>query len=387
VNAVISGLTGRALLIDGEKYSLLDASCEVVVPVTLSQVVDFLHQAHDGEFINDTTLNLVREQLALAYDKQESLDLFLIVLDQNLSNDIQFEAIDVLETSLKRPEIRTHLLNLFFTRPLPDYTDLSVAIELCLIQNANLLSGLIKSIQYHQSRISIAWKYWSLIPKSTFGDEAKRKTIQSVAIKSGVFYAIVLGMSEGNLAKAESKALSNLKQQPNFQQIISNWLLHLKNYKHTKPNLEVKQEQFTQEKLYNHKVTGRVTESPSYELVANTSLAQALSTIGEMSVMEVVALVEAMEEKFGVSAAAAVAADGDTGTTEEQTEFDVVLTFAGEKKLNVIKAVRALTGFGLKEAKAIVDGAPSTVKEGVSKDNAEAAKKRLEEAGASIELK
>ena len=117
-----------------------------------------------------------------------------------------------------------------------------------------------------------------------------------------------------------------------------------------------------------------------------------LNAIAEMSVMEVVELVEAMEEKFGVSAAAAVAvaapaAGGDAAAAEEQTEFDVVLTSAGEKKVNAIKAVRALTGLGLKEAKAMVDGAPSTVKEGVSKDDAEEAKKTLEEAGASVEVK
>jgi len=116
-----------------------------------------------------------------------------------------------------------------------------------------------------------------------------------------------------------------------------------------------------------------------------------LNAIAEMSVMDVVALVEAMEEKFGVSAAAAVAAApaaADAGAAaEEQTEFDVVLTAAGEKKVNVIKAVRALTGLGLKEAKGMVDDAPSTIKEGVSKDDAAAAKKELEEAGASVEVK
>jgi len=118
-----------------------------------------------------------------------------------------------------------------------------------------------------------------------------------------------------------------------------------------------------------------------------------LNAIAEMSVMDVVELVEAMEEKFGVSAAAAVAAapvaaGGDAGgAAEEKTEFDVVLSAAGDKKVNVIKAVRGLTGLGLKEAKAMVDGAPSTVKEGVSKDDAEAAKKELEEAGASVEIK
>jgi large subunit ribosomal protein L7/L12 len=118
-----------------------------------------------------------------------------------------------------------------------------------------------------------------------------------------------------------------------------------------------------------------------------------LNAIAEMSVMEVVELVEAMEEKFGVSAAAAVAvaapaAAGDGGAAaEEQTEFDVVLASAGDKKINVIKAVRAITGLGLKEAKAMVDGAPSAVKEGASKDDAEAAKAQLEEAGATVELK
>lgn len=117
-----------------------------------------------------------------------------------------------------------------------------------------------------------------------------------------------------------------------------------------------------------------------------------LNAIAEMSVMEVVELVEAMEEKFGVSAQAAVAvaaapAGGDTAAAEEQTEFDVVLTAIGEKKVNVIKAVRGITGLGLKEAKDLVDGAPSSIKEGASKDEAEDAKKQLEEAGATAELK
>jgi large subunit ribosomal protein L7/L12 len=119
-----------------------------------------------------------------------------------------------------------------------------------------------------------------------------------------------------------------------------------------------------------------------------------LNAIAEMSVMEVVELISDMEEKFGVSAAAAVAAapaagGGDAGgaAAEEQSEFDVVLTAAGDKKVNVIKAVRAATGLGLKEAKALVDEAPSSIKEGVSKDDAEGVKKQLEEAGATVELK
>lgn len=115
-----------------------------------------------------------------------------------------------------------------------------------------------------------------------------------------------------------------------------------------------------------------------------------INAVAEMSVMDVVELIEAMEEKFGVTAAvAAVAvAGGDAGAAaEEKTEFDVVLTAAGDKKVNVIKAVRAATGLGLKEAKAMVDGAPATVKEGASKDEAEALKKELEEAGASVEIK
>ena len=117
-----------------------------------------------------------------------------------------------------------------------------------------------------------------------------------------------------------------------------------------------------------------------------------LNAIGDMSVMEVVELVSAMEEKFGVTAAVAVAAapaaaDGDAGAAEEQSEFDVVLTAAGEKKVNVIKAVRAITGLGLKEAKAVVDDAPSAVKEAVTKDEAEDFKKQLEDAGATVELK
>lgn len=118
-----------------------------------------------------------------------------------------------------------------------------------------------------------------------------------------------------------------------------------------------------------------------------------LNAIADMSVMDVVELVEAMEEKFGVSAAAAVAvaapaAGGDAGgAAAEQTEFDVVLTSAGDKKVNAIKAVRAITGLGLKEAKEMVESAPATVKEGVSKEDAEEVKKQLEEAGASVELK
>lgn len=113
-----------------------------------------------------------------------------------------------------------------------------------------------------------------------------------------------------------------------------------------------------------------------------------INAVSEMSVMQVVELIQAMEEKFGVSAAAAAGpAAAVAAVAEEQTEFNVVLTETGEKKVNVIKAVRELTGLGLKEAKALVDGAPGTIKEGVSKDEAEAAKKTLEDAGAKVELK
>jgi large subunit ribosomal protein L7/L12 len=118
-----------------------------------------------------------------------------------------------------------------------------------------------------------------------------------------------------------------------------------------------------------------------------------LNAIADMSVMEIVELIEAMEEKFGVTAAAAVAAApvaaaGEAGAAaEEKTEFDVVLTAAGEKKVNVIKVVRAVTGLGLKEAKGLVDGAPSPIKEGATKEEAEDIKKQLEEAGGSAELK
>ena len=114
-----------------------------------------------------------------------------------------------------------------------------------------------------------------------------------------------------------------------------------------------------------------------------------LNAVAEMSVMDVVALIEAMEEKFGVSAAAAVAvAGGDAGAAaEEQTEFDVVMTSFGEKKVAVIKAVRGATGLGLKEAKDLVESAPKAIKEGVEKAEAEELKKTLEEAGASVEIK
>ena len=120
-----------------------------------------------------------------------------------------------------------------------------------------------------------------------------------------------------------------------------------------------------------------------------------LNAIAEMSVMDVVELIADMEEKFGVSAAAAVAVaapaagggDAGAGGAEEKSEFDVVLASAGDKKVNVIKAVRAITGLGLKEAKALVDDAPSPIKEGVSKDEADDFQKQLEEAGATVELK
>ncbi len=118
-----------------------------------------------------------------------------------------------------------------------------------------------------------------------------------------------------------------------------------------------------------------------------------LEAIAGMTVMEVVELIEAMEEKFGVTAAAAVAAapagaGGDEAAAEEeQTEFDVVLTSFGSTKVGVIKAVRALTGLGLKEAKQAVEGVPNAIKEAVSKDEAEEAKKLLEEAGATVEVK
>ena len=120
-----------------------------------------------------------------------------------------------------------------------------------------------------------------------------------------------------------------------------------------------------------------------------------LETLSSMTVMEVVDLIAAMEEKFGVSAAAAVAAapaaaaGGDAGgeAAEEKDEFDVVLTGFGDKKVGVIKAVRAITGLGLKEAKDMVEGAPTTVKEGASKAESEELKKQLEEAGATVELK
>ena len=117
-----------------------------------------------------------------------------------------------------------------------------------------------------------------------------------------------------------------------------------------------------------------------------------LETISNMTVMEVVDLIEAMEEKFGVSAAAATVVAGPAGgdapaAAEEKTEFDVILAGFGDNKVGVIKAVRGITGLGLKEAKALVEGAPFFVKEGASKDEAEDIKKQLEEAGATVEMK
>jgi len=118
-----------------------------------------------------------------------------------------------------------------------------------------------------------------------------------------------------------------------------------------------------------------------------------LSAISEMSVLELSELINDMEEKFGVSAAAAVAvaapaaAAADAGGSEEQTEFDVVLSSFGEKKVSVIKAVRAITSLGLKEAKDLVESAPAPIKEGVPKDEAEELKKQLEDAGGTVEVK
>lgn|SRR5690554_3733045 len=126
-----------------------------------------------------------------------------------------------------------------------------------------------------------------------------------------------------------------------------------------------------------------------------SKIQEVLTIVKEMSVLELNELVKAFEEEFGVSAAAPVmvAAGGAAGTGEqaaapdEKTEFDVILTSAGDKKIQVIKAVREATGLGLKEAKDLVDSAPKAVKEGISKDDAEALKAKLEEAGATVELK
>jgi large subunit ribosomal protein L7/L12 len=119
------------------------------------------------------------------------------------------------------------------------------------------------------------------------------------------------------------------------------------------------------------------------------SQADILDAVSNMTVMEIVDLISAMEEKFGVSAAAAVAAApaAAAAVVEEQTEFNVIMTSFGENKVSVIKAVRAITGLGLKEAKDAVEGVPTTVKEGVSKAEAEDVKKALTEAGATVEVK
>lgn len=125
--------------------------------------------------------------------------------------------------------------------------------------------------------------------------------------------------------------------------------------------------------------------------MANEKIKSILETLDTLTVIELSELVSAVEERYGVSAAAAVAvaapAEGGAAAAEEQTEFDVILTSAGAAKINVIKAVREITGLGLKEAKELVDGAPKAVKEKVSADDAEAAKAKLEEAGATVEVK
>lgn len=128
-------------------------------------------------------------------------------------------------------------------------------------------------------------------------------------------------------------------------------------------------------------------------MAAAASKEEVLESISQMSVMDIVELVEMMEEKFGVSAAAPVAVAAGGGAAEaaepaeEKTEFDIVLSSFGDNKVGAIKAVRAITGLGLKEAKEMVEGAPATIKEGVAKEDAEEMKKQLEEAGATVELK
>ena len=121
------------------------------------------------------------------------------------------------------------------------------------------------------------------------------------------------------------------------------------------------------------------------------SVESILESIEKLTLLEAAELVKAMEEKFGVSAApvavGVAVADGAAPAAAEQSEFDVILTSAGDKKVNVIKAVREITGLGLKEAKALVDEAPKPIKEKASKEDAEAAKAKLEEAGATVELK
>ena len=125
--------------------------------------------------------------------------------------------------------------------------------------------------------------------------------------------------------------------------------------------------------------------------MANEKITSILETLDTLTVIELSELVSAVEERYGVSAAAAVAvaapAEGGAAAADEQTEFDVILTSAGAAKINVIKAVREATGLGLKEAKALVDGAPAPVKEGISKADAEDLKGKLEAAGATVELK
>jgi large subunit ribosomal protein L7/L12 len=130
------------------------------------------------------------------------------------------------------------------------------------------------------------------------------------------------------------------------------------------------------------------------ELIMAVAQAEILDKIASMTVLELSELIKAMEEKFGVSAAAAVAVAGPAAAggaaapaAEEKTEFTVVLAAIGDNKVNVIKAVRELTGLGLKEAKDLVDGAPKPVKEGINKADADAAKKKLEDAGAKVEVK
>jgi large subunit ribosomal protein L7/L12 len=127
--------------------------------------------------------------------------------------------------------------------------------------------------------------------------------------------------------------------------------------------------------------------------MADTTKDDVIEFIANMSVLDLSELVKEMEEKFGVSAAAPVAmmvagsADAGAGAAEEQTEFDVILTAIGDKKIAVIKEVRAITGLGLKDAKALVDEAPKAVKEGIAKEEADKVKEQLEEAGAQVEIK
>lgn len=226
MDAIISGLTGSAVLIEGEYYSLLDDTSEgQPVPISTHHIRAFLQNANDAVFVENTSLDAVKAQVSLAYDKQEALDLFLIGLDQNLSDELRREAVKVLEASFNNIGIYTYLQHLFFARPLANNADLTGAISFCN-QQATSLAALYQSVRDHHVWISMTWEHWNMA-SSVLNDAAQHEAMQTLAIESGVFYTIVNGLAIGKLSEVKPSILLQLQHLPTARQIISDWFEQL----------------------------------------------------------------------------------------------------------------------------------------------------------------